>query len=217
MTEQETTPVRKGTEYESITMEDGRVVLFPGKMRLKKDILIEDGKPAVRFDLRNGQTITCFVPEHHIAYAAGHGYSQKVGDSLAGAKDDAGNPISDEDRFVAIEAMHSRLCSGSWDKEREGGTGEGTAVAGAHLVLRAVSEVRGVPVATVKAYIENKLVSLEQAWEAGGKTGRKPTRRAIYEILRDPDTEIGRVYARLAAEKGKAAPAVSADDLLSDL
>jgi len=44
------------TEYEAVTMSDGRVVNFPGKRRMLKDVVIEGDTPSVRIDFRNGTT-----------------------------------------------------------------------------------------------------------------------------------------------------------------
>jgi len=210
---------RPAPTVETVQMEDGRTVTFTGKARMNKEIIIQDSRAAVRFDFKNGQTLLAGVPEQHMLYAAAHGYSQKLGDDVAGAKDDKGQPISDEDRFLAVEALHNFL-SGSmdWNKVRSG-TG-GDSVSGASIVLKALVEVSGKTLAEVKANIEKRLSANEARWAAGGSVGPKPTRRGLYALLRQPDSAIGKVITRLEAEAaaGKTSAVLeSADDVAAEL
>ena len=94
---------------------------------------------------------------------------------------------------VAVDALDSRLSEGVWTKEREGGAG----FAGASIVLRAISEVKGVPIEKVKAFVEGKL-AVEGA----------PTRQALYNSFRQVPaikTVIDRLEAERAAKGGKVA------------
>lgn len=193
---------------EVVEMVDGRSVEFAGKRRmLKENIFSDDGAPGVRFDFRNGQTLTAWVPEQHRAYSAAHGYGQKLGDEVAGAKDEAGNPVSEEDMYLAIEALHDRLVdSADWNKVR---TGEG-GVGGAAVVLRAVMEVSGKPLTEVKALLDRKLAEYEAR-------GQKLTRAALYASLRNPTSRTGQVIERMEREKRAKASVVDSDELMDQI
>ena len=190
-----------------VEMEDGRKVEFTGKRSMLKEIILADESVSVRFDFRNGQTLTAQVPKQHELYAAGHGYAQKLGDEVAGAKGEDGQPISDEDKFLAIEALHNRLAESSdWNKTAEGGG----SVSGASVVLKAIMEVSGKTLAEVKAFIEKKLANAEAS-------GQKLTRQALYASFRNPTSKTGVVIARLEADKKVKAPAVDADELMEEI
>lgn len=104
---------KKKTEYEKVTMTDGRVVEFPKARKLSKQSFItgEDnhsGPPMVRLDFANGETRSVEIPGgellkqwldsldpnkedevkliariKHFMKAATHGYEQKLGDEMA--------------------------------------------------------------------------------------------------------------------------------------
>jgi hypothetical protein len=195
-------------EVTLVEMNDGRKVEFTGKRTMLKEIILSEESVAVRFDFRNGQTLTAKVPAQHELYAAGHGYGQKLGDEVAGAKGEDGQPISDEDKFLAIEALHNRLTeSADWNKAAEG---SGGSVSGASVVLKAIMEVSGKTLAEVKAFIDKKLAAAEAS-------GQKLTRQALYASFRNPTSKTGVVIARLEADKKVKAPAADADALMSEL
>ena len=188
-------PTRQKLPPEVIEMTDGRKVEFAGRTKMDKTILIDeaDGTVAVRFDFRNGQTATYPIPSQHMLHAAGHGWAQKLGDHVAGMKDEqTKEPASEEDMFLAIESLVSDLKSGGWNKVR---TGEGT-VSGAGIVLRAVAQHFGKPVATVKEILENKLAEDKAR---GGTLSRK----ALYASFRNPDTDLGQLILAMEAERKK--------------
>ena len=108
-------------QVETVTMQDGRTVEFAGKRRMLKEIVVNGDAVAVRFDFRNGNTFTAGVPKQHLLYAAGHGYAQKLGDTVAGMKDDHGNPASEDDMQLEVEGLAERLEKGDWNAVREGG------------------------------------------------------------------------------------------------
>lgn len=200
-------PAKRVVEVTSVTMEDGRVVDFTGKRTMLKEIICENGVVFVRFDFKNGQTLKAEVPEQHRLYAAGHGYAQKLGDEVAGAKDKDGQPMSDEDKYLAVEALHQRLAgSDDWNKVAEGGG----SVSGASVVLKAIMEVSGKTLAEVKEFIEKKLAAAEAS-------GQKLTRQALYASFRNPSSKTGQVIERLERDKAAKTPAVDADALMSEL
>jgi hypothetical protein len=200
---------KPATEVTIVTMEDGRTVAFGGKRSMLKDIITQpDGGIAIRFDFRNGQTLTAPIPTQHLLYAAGFGYAQKLANEVAGLKNDDGTQASDEDKFLAIEALHQRLTDSSdWNRASES-SGEG--VSGASIVLKALMEVSGKSLAEVKAHIEQKLKDAESR-------GQKLTRAMLYASLRNPTTRTGQIVERLEREKAAKAPAVNVDEMLEGL
>lgn len=120
-------------EVQTIQMDDGRSVEFPGKRRLQKDVTIgSDGSVKVRLDFVNGETRTCTLSPSLLAKAAGHGLSQKLGDEISGVKDL-------EDAIVATDELMERLKKGEWNETAQ--TGEG--LAGASILMKALMEVSG--------------------------------------------------------------------------
>lgn len=185
---------------ELVTMTDGRQVEFPASRRMDKTILVdqEAGTVAVRFDFKNGQTATYQVPDQHLLHAAGHGWAQKLGDHVAGMKDEqTKEPASEEDMFLSIESLVNDLNTGEWNKVR---SGEGT-VSGAGIVLRALAQHFGKAVAVVKQIIEDKLA-------ADKLRGGTLSRKALYASFRNPDTELGQLILAMEAERKKPKPIV---------
>jgi len=206
-TEAETTSTKRvAIPPELVVMTDGRTVEFTGRTRLDKTILIDGDSVAVRFDFRNGQTATYPIPPQHMLYAAGHGWSQKLGDHVAGMKDEkTKEPATEEDMFLAIESLVKDMESG-WNKVR---TGEGT-VSGAGIVLRALAMHFSKPVAAVKEIIEGRLA-------ADKARGGTLTRKALYASFRNPDTELGQLIIKLESEKKKPAVQIDLDDVMGAL
>lgn len=185
---------------ELVTMTDGRQVEFPSSRRMDKTILVDQdaGTVAVRFDFRNGMTATYRVPDQHLLHAAGHGWAQKLGDHVAGMKDEqTKEPASEEDMALAIESLVNDLNAGEWNKVR---SGEGT-VSGAGIVLRALAQHFGKPIAVVKQIIEDKLA-------ADKARGGTLSRKALYASFRNPDTELGQLILAMEAERKKPKPVV---------
>jgi hypothetical protein len=204
-----TEPTRQKPVPELVEMTDGRKIEFAGRIRMDKTILIDEdaGTVAVRFDFRNGQTATYQVPQQHLLYAAGHGWAQKLGDHVAGMKDEATKePASEEDMFLAIESLVNDLNTGGWNKVR---SGEGT-VSGAGIVLRAVAQHFGKPVAVVKEILEAKLAEDKAR---GGTLSRK----ALYASFRNPDTELGQLILAMEADKKKPAAPVDVSGIFDTL
>lgn len=206
-TEAETTSTKRvAVPPELVVMTDGRTVEFTGRTRMNKTISIDGENVAVRFDFRNGQTATYPIPPQHMLYAAGHGWSQKLGDHVAGMKDEkTKEPATEEDMFLAIESLVKDMESG-WNKVR---TGEGT-VSGAGIVLRALAMHFSKPVAAVKEIIEGRLA-------ADKARGGTLTRKALYASFRNPDTELGQLIIKLESEKKKPAVQIDLDDVMGAL
>lgn len=199
-----TAPAKSKTEYTTIKMEDGRDVQFAGTRQVDKTSLIDvaAGTAAVRFDFRNGKTITLaaneLTPETQLT-ALAHGLSQKVGDEWSGTKDI-------EDIVLTAEAIVTRLKKDGWSAPREAGD----SLSGASVVIRAIVEATGKTVEAVKAFLDGKI-------EAAKARGEKLTRQELYSSFRNPASKTGQIIKRLEEEKAAKATKFSADDLLAEM
>src|SRR6266404_481291 len=129
-TEQAATKAKKERVVESVKMQDGRTVEFVGNRRMLKEVIVDANTVSVRFDFRNGNTETFPVPTQHLLYSAGHGWGQKLGDQVAGLKDEAtGEPASEDDMQLEIQTLAERLnASPDWNAVATGGVGGGGSV-----------------------------------------------------------------------------------------
>ena len=147
---------------ETVTMEDKRIVEFPGKKRLQKESLLgSDGKVSVRCDFRNGRTLSLTLRNDMLTKFAAHGAEQKLGDEIAGVEDI-------DDAVLAVEELITRLNNGEWTVKREGNGMSGTSV-----LLRAIVNVTGKSVDAVKAFLATKTQAQKSALRelVSGKTG----------------------------------------------
>ena len=119
----------KETKITTVTMQDGRVVDFPGKRRLQKTSEISDtGVITVRLDFLNGTTTLFTVPENLLHRFAAHGAEQKLGDEIAGLTEI-------DDCVLAIDELIDRLYNGDWSVKRES-----SGMAGTSVLVRALVE-----------------------------------------------------------------------------
>lgn len=196
----------KKTEYEAVTMTDGRVVQFAGKQRVKKETIIDEsrvlvdgdtitlqtGAVSVRFDFRNGQTRTFSPPLSLIPRGFGHGLEQKYGDEMALPTPKPGEPpVTIDDLILAVEDLDSVLAKGDWRRVSEGGSSGGGA--GASVVIRALVEATGKPVDAIKAFLQGQL-------DAAAVRGEKLTRNDLYRSFRNPESIVGKIIQRMEAE-----------------
>jgi hypothetical protein len=142
---------RKPTEILTVTMDDGRIVEFAGKAKLKKETFEKDGVITLRLDFRNGETRTVTLHHKLLHKAAAHGISQKFGDEIAGIE-------SVEDCVIAVDELHTRLDAGEWAQARKAGTGNG-----ASLLVKALVAVTGKTQEEVKAVLANKTAAEKNA------------------------------------------------------
>jgi len=202
------TETKSKTEYQEVTLTDGRKVSFPGKRKVSKETLIDAnlitvegdamqlqaGAVSIRMDFRNGETRTIPLPLSLLAQFAGHGAEQKFGDELATTAD---KPLSEEDMVLAIDDLSAQIAAGNWGKARASGGG---GVSGASVVVQAICEATGKDLATVKAYLQKKLDSDPAL-----------SRRALYDSFRVAGTKTGEIVARLEAAKTAKTAKVDAD------
>lgn len=135
------------TEVETVEMDDGRVVDFPGKRRLLKESTIDEaaGTVTVRLDFRNGETRVFIIPQALMLRFAAHGAEQKLGDEIAGMKDDIADSV------LAIDSLTERLAAGEWNVKRES-----NGMAGTSVLIRALVEHTGKSVEDIKAFLKPK-------------------------------------------------------------
>ena len=202
------TETKSKTEYQEVTLTDGRKVSFPGKRKVSKETLIDAnlitvegdamqlqaGAVSIRMDFRNGETRTIPLPLSLLAQFAGHGAEQKFGDELATTAD---KPLSEEDMVLAIDDLAAQIAAGNWGKARASGGG---GVSGASVVVQAICEATGKDLATVKNYLQKKLDSDPAL-----------SRRALYDSFRVAGTKTGEIVARLEAAKTAKTAKVDAD------
>ena len=190
MTETATAPAatkKAKTEITSVTMDDGRVVDFPGKRRLlKESIFLADGTVQIRMDFRNGETRLFTVPTGLLARFAAHGAEQKLGDETAGLDDI-------DDAVLAVDELMDRLAKGEWAVRKEGAGLGGTSV-----LLRALIEAY--PTKT-KDELRNFL---------------SPKTQAEKLALRE-SSRLKPIIARLEAEKAQKGPKIDTEALLGGL
>jgi hypothetical protein len=141
---------------EKVRMNDGREVEFAGKKRLDKTLVeSKDGTPGVRLDFRNGETRTVYVHPKLMNRAAAHGYSQKLGDSIAAVEDL-------DDAVETIDQLIARLDAGEWAAEREGGSG----LSGVSILAKALVEATGQTIEVVRDYLSKLEPKVKMALRA---------------------------------------------------
>jgi len=189
---EQATAAKARTEVESVKMDDGRVVEFPGKRKLQKETLVEGDAVFVRLDWRNGETRKWQIPTALILRAAGHGGEQKLGDAIAGLKDTEGRDASLQDCIDTVDELIERLNGGDWNAKREG-----TGMAGTSVLAQALVQFSGgaKTMDEVKAFLKTKSQAEKVALRNSPKI--KPIVEAI------------------EAEKASKAPSVDTDALLN--
>lgn len=188
-------------EVRKIQMKDGREVEFAGKRKMLKEIVVERDRVLTRLDFDSGDTLKAYVPAHHLLYAAGHGLGQKLGDSVAGLKNDDGSAASSEDMYLVIEELYTDLNAenSSWNQK-----GEGTGIGGQSVLLRAMVEFTGKTTEEVKAFLAKRDAKEKMALRASDspKIGKS-------------NLTLSQVIQKIEAEKKAKAPKIDTDALLA--
>jgi len=173
------------SDSRTVEMRDGRSVNFGEKQRMNKDYGVDGaGMVFCQIDFDNGETIRVEVnPSTPIGQSAcGHGLSQKLGDTAAGAD-------TTNDAFEAVLEVATRISNNEWNKGRAEGGGSAK---GASELVEALVVVLGKDKDTVR----NMLVQLKQA----DKMALRKTPAIAAEI-----EKIKAARAPSKAEKDKAA------------
>ena len=182
-------------QIESVKLEDGRVVDFPGKRKLLKESFVTDeGKVQVRLDFRNGATRLFTIPDNMQAKFAAHGAEQKLGDEIAGLKGADGKEADIDDAVLAVDELIDRLYNGEWNQRKEA-----NGLAGTSVLIRALVELYNgaKSVEQVKAFLKDKSQAEKLALRQSARV--KP------------------IVERLEAEKVAKGSKVDADALLAGL
>lgn len=140
-------------QVETVTMQDGRVVDFPGKRKLvKENFVTEAGGVQVRLDFRNGQSRLFTIPPAMMAKFAAHGAEQKLGDEIAGLKGQDGKEADLDDAVLAVDELIERLYNGEWNQRKEA-----NGLAGTSVLIKALAELYpNKSIEQLKAYLKDK-------------------------------------------------------------
>jgi hypothetical protein len=187
---------KKVAEVDTVTMDDGRIVEFPGKRKLQKNTTITpDNEVQVRLDWRNGETRLFTIPEGLMTRFAGHGAEQKLGDQIAGLKGKDGGEPDIDDCVFAVDELIERLNAGEWSLQTAG-----AGLAGVSVLAKALSEVMGKTATEIKTFLSARTHAEKVALRNNPKI--KPT--------------VERIEAEKAAKQLQKAPAVDTDKLLAE-
>lgn len=187
------------TQVNTVKMDDGTIVDFPGKRQMQKTSTIAaDGTVSVRLDFVNGEWRLFQIPASLLLKFAAHGAEQKLGDHIAGLKGKDGGEADIDDKVFAIDELMERLNAGEWRVETAG-----SGLAGVSILAKALAEVNGIGMDKVKAFLKDRTQAEKMALRANPKV--KP----VVERLEREQAE------RRAAKGG--AGAVDTDALLAGL
>jgi len=179
------------TEYDTVTMTDGRVVQFPKKRDLIKSYYPDEVNATVRvvLDFKNGETREFYPQPGLLLQFAGHGAVQKLGDELADPK------LTDiDDKVAAIDRLIEQLNTGEWSARREGDSMAGTSVLARALFEKSAGAKT---MEDIKAWLKSKKQDEKMALR--GHPSLKP------------------IIERIEAEKNAKLAKVDTDSLLAEL
>ena len=136
----------------TVTMDDGRVVDFPGKRKLQKTSSIDPaGVVVIRLDFLNGETRVFTIPASLMARCAAHGAEQKLGDQIAGLKGKDGGEADIDDCVFAVDELMDRMNLGEWSL-----TSAGTGMAGSSVLAKALVEHTKKTLSDIKTFLAGK-------------------------------------------------------------
>jgi hypothetical protein len=179
----------------TVVMTDGRTVDFVGKQKMRKEGLkADDGSLAIRIDYINGETRTFPLAPALLADFALHGALSKYGDEVNGLSSSGKDAPTIEDAIEAIDALHDRLFDkGQWNAAREG-----SGIAGASILVRALVQFSGKTAKEIRAVLEPLTQAQKMALRAS------PGVREIVRELEDakaakktPTTDVADILAGL--------------------
>lgn len=136
------TKAAKAPTTTPVTMDDGTVVEFGAKQRLKKTLIeLPDGRLQVRLDFVNGEVRIHTLNAALLAKYALHGASQKLGDEISSIE-------ALDDAVEAVDQLMLRLDKGEWTMQGPAG-----GMAGASLLAKALVVVTGQNIMAVRNYL----------------------------------------------------------------
>jgi len=147
----------KETQITTVTMLDGRIVDFPGKRKMLKESIIQDGQVQVRLDFVNGESRLFTIPNDLLLKFAAHGAEQKLGDETAGLAEI-------DDAVMAVDDLTDRLNKGEWNVKREA-----NGMAGTSVLAKALVEHTGKTIEQIKAFLATKTQAEKSALRSNAK------------------------------------------------
>ena len=187
---QESTGSAKPTPAKSIDiqMEDGRIVQFNSRAKMRTNITLENGTATIIADFSNGQTLSFAIPlPADLTELRGKLFQfalkEKTHNQIAGVTDVA-------DCFIAVRELFDLFAAGKWTAERKAGEGQGTSA-----LQKAIMEVYGKTADQAYQFLKDKTHAQKMALRAHEK--------------------LAPVIQRL--EAAKASTKVNVDDLLGEL
>ena len=171
-----------------VQMEDGRIVQFNSRAKMRTTITVEDGAITIVADFSNGQTLSFSMGlpgnltelETKLFQFA---FKEKTHNQIAGVTDVA-------DCFIAVRELFDLFAAGKWTAERKAGEGQGTSA-----LQKAIMEVYGKTADQAYQFLKDKTHAQKMALRAHEK--------------------LAPVIQRL--EAAKAYTKVNVDDLLDEL
>ena len=171
-----------------VQMEDGRIVQFNSRAKMRTTITVEDGAITIVADFSNGQTLSFSMGlpanltelETKLFQFA---FKEKTHNQIAGVTDVA-------DCFIAVRELFDLFAAGKWTAERKAGEGQGTSA-----LQKAIMEVYGKTADQAYQFLKDKTHAQKMALRAHEK--------------------LAPVIQRL--EAAKASTKVNVDDLLGEL
>lgn len=131
----------KAPAITTITMQDGKIVDFPGKRKMQKTAITDEKGIGVRLDFINGEFRQFYLPEALLHRFAIHGAEQKLGDEIAGVD-------TIDDCVSAIDDLIERLYNNEWTVKREANV-----LNGASILAKALVQQSGKSIQEVRAYL----------------------------------------------------------------
>lgn len=187
---QESTGSAKATPAKSIDiqMEDGRIVQFNSRAKMRTNITLENGTATIIADFSNGQTLSFAIPlPADLTELQGKLFQfalkEKTHNQIAGVTDVA-------DCFIAVRELFDLFAAGKWTAERKAGEGQGSST-----LQKAIMEVYGKTADQAYQFLKDKTHAQKMALRAHEK--------------------LAPVIQRL--EAAKASTKVNVDDLLGEL
>lgn len=136
-------PKRPKTIYTPVTMDDGRVVEFPGRTTILAETIGEGADTTVRFDFRNSKVLSVPITHGELLFRyAAHGVTQKLRDEAAGAD-------NVDDAYEEVLDLFNRLGKGEWSIKREGGGG----FSGQSVLVQALARATGKPLDEIRSFL----------------------------------------------------------------
>ncbi len=122
-------------------------------------VVVDEVHNQIVFNVRDTGSVTFDLTKVHpsnVAYAALHGFKQRIGDMAALSRNpDTGKPATPQEKFEAIQRGIEHYESGTADWNLRAAAGERTS-GELGLLARAVAEVKGMDVIKVRDWLKEK-------------------------------------------------------------